>query len=188
MDLSPSGKYLFAADFGGEETGTGIPSSASEVQRYNLSTRSWQGPRKCPGVVYKIEAVDDNTFLSLSSNQSTTIQALSFDSTGVSEISEISGDYEGDIEFDPTTGRIFQGNSGLSSAEVHVYKLVAGDLSDAEHTPQYGPLGEYADGSTVLSTDGSASTTAGSSWIPLTSSTSKRRSAKKLSPQVQASQ
>ena len=156
MDLSPSGKYLFAADFGGEDIGYGTPSGDSEVQRYNLATRSWQGPRMAPGVVYKIEAVDDNRFISLSSDQWTTIQLLSFDSTGVSQVSTISGDFDGDIEYDPAAGRIFQGNSGISSAEVHVYKVIGSTLSAAESTPVYGPLGEYADGSTVLSTDGSA--------------------------------
>lgn len=155
LDLSPSGNYLFAADFGGEEIGYGTAVDPSKVHRYNLKTRSWEGPFDCPGVVYRIEAVDDSRFITLSSDQWTDIQLLKIDSNQVTSLSSIGGDYEGDIEYDATTGRLFQGNSGISSAEVHVDRVSGDNLSAAESTPTYGPLGEYRDGRTTLATDGS---------------------------------
>jgi Ca2+-binding RTX toxin-like protein len=155
IDLSPSGDYLFAADFGGEDIGYGSPSTPSRIQRYNLRTRSWEGPKDASGVVYRIEAVDDQRVVTLSSDQWTTIQLLRFDATQVTRLANISGDYSGDIEYDPRTGRIFQGNSGISSSEVHVYRVVGNTLTSAEATPTYGPLGEYGYGLTTLATDGS---------------------------------
>jgi hypothetical protein len=153
IDLSPSGDFLFAADFGREEIGYGTPVRPSAVHRYNLRTRSWEGPITVSGVAYRIEAVDDSRFVTLSSDQWTSIGLYRWATTQATQLSTIGGDYSGDIEYDATTGRLFQGNSGISSPEVHVYRVNGDQLQNAESTPVYGEIGDYAGGSTVLSTE-----------------------------------
>jgi hypothetical protein len=41
MSLSPSGRYVFAADYGGENIGYGTPSGTSYAHRLDLTNMTW---------------------------------------------------------------------------------------------------------------------------------------------------
>lgn len=156
IDLAPSGDYLFAADYGGEEIGYGTALQPSRVHRYHLATRSWEGPRVAAGVVYKLEAVDNQKVLTQSGDQWVDLRLLRFGTQTMTQLVASRSDYSGDIEYDPATRRVFHGNTGISSAEVNVFKLNETAIVSAEATPTYGPLGGYSSGPTVLASDGSS--------------------------------
>lgn len=156
IDLSPSGNYLFASDYGGEVTGYSEPANPSYVHRYNLATRSWEGPSTINEAAWRLEAVDDSRFITLQGDQWVDMQLWRFGQSASTRLSDSGADYSGDIEYDHRTGRIFHGNSGISSAEVHVFKLTGDTITTAEATPTYGELGGYSNGVVVLSTDGSS--------------------------------
>jgi hypothetical protein len=42
MSMSPSGNYVFAADYGGENIGYGTPENTSYVHRLDLSNNTWE--------------------------------------------------------------------------------------------------------------------------------------------------
>jgi hypothetical protein len=58
------------------------------------------------------------------------------------------------MEYDPRTGRIYHGNSGISSPEISVRVLNRNDIKPAEATGTYGTANRGG-GSVVLSQDGS---------------------------------
>jgi hypothetical protein len=155
IDLSPDGRYLFAADYGGERTGYGDPIRPSYVHRYDLATRTWDSPRRAPKIAYRIEAVDAGRFINLDSDQwvDLTLNRWNADGTTITEVLRRGSDFYGDIEYDPTTGRIFHGNSGLSSQEIHAYRLVEESIVNAEASGTYGSAQGHG-GTVVLSTDG----------------------------------
>jgi hypothetical protein len=62
-------------------------------------------------------------------------------------------DYYGDIEYDPVYGRIYHGNSGSSSSEINVLRLVGNNLNYAGGTGVYGSA-QSGGGTSVLSLDG----------------------------------
>src|SRR5262249_22974863 len=64
-------------------------------------------------------------------------------------------DYAGDFEYDPRTGRVYHGNSGSSSREIHVYRVAGDAFVNVEATGTYGTANQDGGGSVVLSVDGS---------------------------------
>jgi hypothetical protein len=152
LSLSPSGRYLFAADFGGEVTGYGTPIRPSHVHRYDLATRVWE-VATAPKIAYRLEAVDDQRVLLLESDQWVDLTLNRYSGGTMSELARTSADYYGDIAFDPRTGRVFHGNSGSSSQEINVLRVSGDSLLHAEGTGTYGSASGYG-GSVVLSSDG----------------------------------
>ena len=156
LDLSPSGRYLYVADFGGEVTGHGTPVRPSWVHRYDTVTRQWE-VKQAPMIAYRIEAVDDRRFLLLESDQWVELTLNSFGATPAAPISELNRGYfslySGDIEYDHRTKLVYHGNTGISSPEIAVLK-VEGDTLKLDHrTSTYGsaqsgslPLSLSADG------------------------------------------
>jgi len=67
MSLSPSGRYLFVADDGGENIGSGTPYDQSYVHRLDLATGTWE--IKKVYIAGRIEAMSDTTFVLKSQDQ-----------------------------------------------------------------------------------------------------------------------
>lgn len=156
LDLTPSGEYLYASDYGGEVTGYSEPANPSYIHRFHLASRSWEGPSTITTAAWRIEAVDDSRVITMQGDQWVDMQLWRFSASASTELDSSGADYSGDIEYDHRTGRIFHGNSGISSAEVHVFKLTGDSFSAAESTPTYGELGGYSNGLVALSVDGSS--------------------------------
>jgi hypothetical protein len=100
--------------------------------------------------------VDRWRFLILEQDQWVSV-ALNDWNRGVSNITELSrtgSNYAGDIEFDPKTGRIYHGNSGISSPEIHVTRLEGNTVKPGEDSGTYGTA-KQGGGSVTLSVDGS---------------------------------
>ena len=64
LDISPDGRYLFAADFGGGSTG-----SPQYVHRYDMATRQWEVGIS-PNIAYRLEAVSGELVLLLEDRKS----------------------------------------------------------------------------------------------------------------------
>jgi hypothetical protein len=155
FDVSPSGRYLYVADYGGTNIGYGTPLRPSFVHRYDAATRTWE-TRQVSGVAYQVEGVDDDRFLLKSIDQWTSISLNSFggsNATSATSLATIGGDYGGDFEYDATSQRIYLGNSGSSSREIHVYQIVGNGLVGRESTSTYGSASQGG-GSSVLSSNG----------------------------------
>jgi hypothetical protein len=149
MDLTPDGQYLYAADFGGEVIGYGTPVNTHYVHRYNLSTGAWES-QAAPGIAYRIEAVDSNRVLLLSSDQWVDL-TLNRWGAGIVELSSKSWAlYYGDIQYDAVTGRVLHG--GPSFSDITTYQVVGDTLVEGETSGDhiYGNSGSTV----VLSTDG----------------------------------
>ncbi len=155
MDVSPDGRYLYVADYGGTNIGYGTPSQTSYVHRYDAATRTWQ-TKSVTDIAYQVEAVDDDRFLLKSIDQWVSISLDSFGpptAASAASLATTGADYEGDFEYDAASGRIYHGNSGISSPEIHVFQLTGNTLAAKEQTATYGSAG-IGGGSSVLSTDG----------------------------------
>jgi hypothetical protein len=153
MDLTPDGRYLYAADFGGEQTGYGTPIRPSWVHRYDLAARTWQA-YVAPRIAYRLEAVDSSRFLLLESDQWVDVTLNRWQSGSISELARRGTDYYGDIAYDSHTERFIHGNSGSSSQEIHAYHLIGDTIGAQESTGTYGSAQGYG-GTYVLSSDGS---------------------------------
>ncbi|HLQ43423.1 MAG TPA: Ig-like domain-containing protein, partial [Planctomycetaceae bacterium] len=154
MDLTPDGRFLFVADYGGEVTGYGRAANPHFVHRYDLANRTWE-VHQAPQTVWRIEAVSEDRYLAQEGDQWVDITLNTFGAAGGPsvELSRISANYSGDMEFDHRTGRVFHDNSGSSSHEFNVLKLDGDQLQAAESTGVYGSASGYG-GTTVLSSDG----------------------------------
>lgn len=147
MDLSPDGQYLYAADFGGEVPGSGTPHNTHYVHRYNLATRTWEASAT-PNVAFRIEAVDADRILLLSSNQWVSLTLNQWGSPVAQLSSRTFGMYTGDIAYDPATGRVL--HTGTLLKNVTAFQIVGDSLEPAETSPGYSnPVGLA-----ILSTDG----------------------------------
>lgn len=152
IDISPDGRYLFAADFGGEQTGYGNPLRPSYVQRYDMVTRTWES-RTAPRIAYRIEAVSSDRVLLLESDQWVDVTLNQWNSSSMTELSRRAADYYGDMEYHPATGRMLHGNSGSSSREINAFRIVSNSIISAESSGTYGSA-QNGGGTSVLSTDG----------------------------------
>lgn len=153
IDLTPSGDYLYAADFGGEVTGYGTPVRPSHVHRFNLATRTWES-RQAPLIGYRLEAVDDSRFVLQESDQWVGVTLNTWGAaSGIAEVARRDWwVYSGDIEFDPTTGRLIHGDSGTSGPEIDVLRISGDTFVNGEGSGLYGTA-DSGGGSSVLSTD-----------------------------------
>jgi hypothetical protein len=154
MDLTPDGQYLYAADWGGVVTGYDTQINPHYVQRFDLATRQWE-VKQSPVDTYKIEAVDDNRVITLESDQWVDVNLEQWGSgSSLTTLASAPIDYYGDIEYDPTTGRVYHGNSGSSSHEINVVRLVGNSFTPGVGSGIYGTA-QNGGGTSVLSLDGS---------------------------------
>jgi hypothetical protein len=151
MDLTPDQRYLFVADYGGEATGYGTPLRPHYVHRYDLQSRTWK-IAQAPQIAWKIEAVSADRVLLQEYDQWIDVTLNSFGDSMV-ELSRMSADYYGDMEYDPVSRRLYHGNSGSSSAEVDVLRVSGDALVYVGGTGIYGSA-QNGGGTSVLSTDG----------------------------------
>ena len=154
LSLAPNESCLYAADYGRERVGYGTPINRHWVHRYDLRARRWE-KRQAPKIAYRIEAVDDERFILLERDQwvEATLNHWNEGAKTVTEVHRARSDYYGDIEYDPRTGRMYHGNSGSSSPEIHVLRVVGEKLSPDGETKSYGSASKGG-GTAVLSTDG----------------------------------
>ena len=71
----------------------------------------------------------------------------------MTQLASIGTYYEGNIQYDPKTGRIYHGNSNDSSAEIDVMTVSGNSLTYTQGTGVYGTA-QNGGGTSVLSTDG----------------------------------
>lgn len=153
MDLTPDGKYLYAADWGRVRIGYGSLVNPHAVHRYNLATRTWE-VKDSQVDTFKLEAIDEDRVLLLESDQWVSVNLMSWGAESqLTYLSGASSDYYGDIEYDPGNGRIYHGNSGSSSAEINVLRLSGNSFSGGIGSGTYGTA-QNGGGTSVLSSDG----------------------------------
>lgn len=163
ISLSPSGRYVYAADYGGENIGYGTPATTSYVQRLDLATNSWQ--TKSAYIAGGIAATADDQFVLKSNDQWVTFTNNSWgNGSAVTPLNTPSWSggpgyyasvYRGDIVYDKAYGRILHGDSGSSSQELQAFKLVDNNFYQQEGSGIYGSAQGYG-GTLALANDGSA--------------------------------
>jgi hypothetical protein len=162
MSLSPSGDFVYAADYNGEVIGYGIPAAQHYVHRLDVRTGAWDS--KTAFIASRVQATDDDHFVLKSGDQwvsfwydlwgadpgVTVLNPPNSWSTGY-----YAAVYFGDFRFDRHSGRLIHGNSGSSSDEIQAFRISNNTFSYAEGTGTYGSA--QGNGHTVaLANDGSA--------------------------------
>jgi hypothetical protein len=150
MSLTPDGQYLYATDYGGADSGSGLPWSASYIHRFSVASGQWE-TKVAPSPAYRIETFDANRFFLLTAG-SWSILSLNSWGAAISELSHSSTDYWGDIAYDVSHGRVIYGNSNSSSNEILAYQLVGNSVTAQEGTGVYGSA-QNGGGTYVLSSD-----------------------------------
>jgi len=122
--LSPSGRYAFAADYGGETIGYGTPSSPSYVHRIDLTTKVWD--MRSAYIAGNVQAVSDTQIILKSIDQwvTFTYNEWASDSALLQLTSYYPGVFFGDFRFETRSQRLLHGNSNLSSQEIASWRLV----------------------------------------------------------------
>ncbi len=152
MSLSPSGQVLYAADYAGEHIGYGEPSGQHYVHRLDLGTGTWS-TQTTTEVAGRIETVDDQRFIWQSTDQWVDFGVKQWGSGGsvVNVGNTISWSvYGGNIQYDATHSRLIHGSSGISSPELHAYKLTGNTLTAQEGSGTYGVASVPGAGSGAL--------------------------------------
>lgn len=160
MDITASGRYIYVADYGGENIGYGTPLNTSYVHRLDLESKSW-AKKPTAQIAGRIAAVSDNRFVLSSLDQWVTFSYQDI-GTGPSTVmlntagpywnAYYAGVYRGQIKADLKHGRLIHGNSGLSSQEVTAFTLVNNEFSKKESSGTYGSASGYGE-NVVLSND-----------------------------------
>jgi hypothetical protein len=152
--LAPDQSVLFAADFGGEAIGYKKPLRPSRIHRFDLAARQW-ADAAAPNIAFRLEAVDADRFLLLTSDQHVDLTLNRWGSgQTVRELARIGTNCGGDIEYDPRTGRVYHGNTGVSSQEITVSAVDGDRLKRVGETGAYGTA-QGRGGSVALARDGS---------------------------------
>jgi len=162
MSMSRSGRYVFAADYGGENIGYGTPANPSYVHRLDLANNSWE--TKTAYIAGNIQAVSDTQIILKSSDQWVTFTNNVWAagpavvpvnaSTPPWTPGYYAGVFYGNFRYDVNTGRLLHGNSGLSSQEIQAFNIVGNNFHIQEGSGIYGSAQGYG-GSVVLATDAS---------------------------------
>jgi hypothetical protein len=164
MSMSPSGHYVFGADYGGENIGYGTPAAQSYVHRVDLVSKTWE--ERTAYIAGNVQAVSDTQVILKSIDQWVTFTNNTWGSGGaLIPLNTPSGPYWGpayyagvyfgDFRFDWRTGRLLHGNSNLSSQEIQSWKIQNNEFVKQEGSGTYGSAQGHG-GSVVLATDGSA--------------------------------
>ena len=153
MDLTPDGQYLYAADWGRVAIGYGTLVGPHAVHRYDLAARQWESKSSSVDT-FRLEAVGPDRVVLLESDQWVDVNLEKWGAgPAMTHLARAATDYYGDIEYDPATGRLYHGNSGSSSREIHVLRLNGDSFSSAGGSGIYGTA-QIGGGSSVLSLDG----------------------------------
>ena len=157
LDLSPDGRYLFVADYGGEVAGTGKPIRPSWVHRFDTLLRQWE-VKEAPKNAYRIEAVNADRFLLLQVDRGVDVSINEFGATTAAPIAEVARGYFhslswGDFEYDHRTGVAYHGNTESSINQIAVIGIDGNLLSSKEKTDSYGSA-QAGGPTTNLSADG----------------------------------
>jgi hypothetical protein len=161
--LAPSGRYVFAADYGGENIGYGTPANTSYVHRIDLSNGTWD--LRTAYIAGHVQAVSDTQLILKSLDQWVTFTNNEWGSgAALVPLNASSGYwgpgyyavvYRGDFRYDRRTSRLLHGNSGSSSQEIQAFRLVDNQFITQEGSGVYGSATGHG-GSVALATDGSA--------------------------------
>ena len=162
--LAPSGRYVFGADYGGENIGYGTPLLTSHVHRLDLDTMAWES--RTAYIAGHVGALSDTQVVLKSIDQWVTFTNNVWGSGPALTIvnapslppwapAYYAGVYSGNFRYDPSTGRLIHGNDGLSSQELQAFRIVGNDFVKQEGSGTYGTAQGFG-GSTVLAADGSA--------------------------------
>ena len=92
--LSPSGRYLYAADYGGTNIGYGTPSNPSYVDRFDMVTDTWS-VAKAPAIAYQIKVVDDSHVLLQQEDQWINITLNTYNPGSMTQLASVGTFYEG---------------------------------------------------------------------------------------------
>lgn len=156
MSRSPDGRYVFVADYGGENIGYNSPATPSRVLRLDLQLGTGES-RTTSDIAHHIEATAANRFILKGIDQ--WVEFTYHEWTTLATISTLNPGgyygsvYSGDFEYNPATSRLIHGNSGLSSQEIEAFVQQGNSFVQAESSGSYGSAQGYG-GTTVLSTDG----------------------------------
>ena len=172
ISLAPSGRYLFAADYGGENIGYGSPANPQYVHRLDLANTTWD--IRTAYIAGNVQAVSDTQLILKSRDQWVTFTNNSWGpGLALTVLNSSNGSfapgyyalaYDGDFRYDFRTGRLVHAEPG---GPVTAFKLVNNEFVKQEGG--YGSSsGSYGGGSTaVLATDGSAFYTGPAKLDPL---------------------
>ncbi|MCY2974594.1 MAG: tandem-95 repeat protein [Planctomycetota bacterium] len=156
ISLTPDERFLFAG-----ESGIGVRSpNKGIVHRFDCSTFTWESLWPPAGSI-KIEAVSENRVLLLGDYRlGDPLGLYDFDipSRTMTELSHSVHSKVGDIEYQPSSGMVFFGESRSSSGQIYVYRIVADHLLPIQSTGLYGSAraGGSLEGGTFLSSDGAS--------------------------------
>jgi hypothetical protein len=163
MALSPSGRYVFGADYGGENIGYGTPASQSYVHRVDLTSGTWD--IRTAYIAGNVQAVSDTQVILKSIDQWVTFTNNGWGAgpalaplntpSGSWGPGYYAGSYYGDFRYEPATQRLMHGNSNLSSQEIQAWRVSGNEFVRQEGSGIYGSAQGYG-GTVVLATDGSA--------------------------------
>jgi hypothetical protein len=163
ISLSPTGRYAFGADYGGENIGYGTPASTSYVHRIDLFNMTWD--LRTAYIAGNVQALSDTQVVLKSLDQWVTFTNNAWgNGTALIPLNTPSGGWGpgyyatvffGDFRYDVRTGRLLHGNSGLSSQEIQVFRIVSNDFARQEGSGIYGSAQGYG-GTVALAADGSA--------------------------------
>ncbi len=130
MSLTVDERYLFAADVYGAKPNESLDPRGI-VHRFDCLSRTWK-TLGAPGGLYRIEAVSENRVLLQGGSWFADITLNTFDveQRRMVELSGVSGHSRGDMEFDPSSGMIFQGGDN----EVKVRRVVNDKIIQVQTT------------------------------------------------------
>jgi hypothetical protein len=162
--ISPSGRYVFAADYGGDNAGSsgGNPYIPNYVHRLDLASLTWDAPESA-WVAGKVQAVSDDQVILQSLDQWVTFTNDQW--TGGSAMTVLNASnstyyapgyypavYAGNIRYVGSSGRLIHADFGSSSQEIEAFRLSASNFAVQESSGVYGSAQGYG-GTTVLATD-----------------------------------
>lgn len=156
VSLSPSGNFVFVADYGGENIGYSTPAFPSYVHRYDLANGWWEV--NSVYIAGAVQPVSDTQFILKSIDQWVSFTNNYFTlGSAATQVGApyFAGAYFGDFRYHPASGRLIHGNTGSSSQEIRAYKLVNDAFSALENSGIYGSAQGYGP-NVVMATDGSA--------------------------------
>ena len=160
MAVSPSRRYLYAADYG-NEIFSGNPQWTSFVHRLDLQTGLWE--TKLAHAAFRVQVVADDRFV-LEDNAGWSGFTDNLWTSGAAVIPVNTPTdafwgpeyrafvYEGNFRFAARSGRLLHGNSGLSSNEIQAFTFSGNEFVKADGTGGYGSAQGFG-GTQVLATD-----------------------------------
>ncbi len=158
ISMSPSGRYVFATDYAGENIGYGTPAGQHLVHRVDLSTGAWE--TRGVYIAGNIQAVSDDQFVLKSVDQFVSFTNNSWGTGTDAVMLNSGGPYHpfvvaGDFRYHHPTGRLLHGSTGSSSSEISAFKLQANNFVEQESSGIYGSAQGYGP-EVAMATDGSA--------------------------------